>query len=416
MAADIAMAQFGFAIMDLVVSGLLLADDLVLISRTEEGLRCLLRTVKFHTDSLKMLISESKSEIICPGDEEWNLTNSQGEVELSLKSVLQYKYLGILMHGSMHKTGKAKQEQALKTARQYKGACLKMSKMGPDTVDLAKTCWTSVALPSIIFGCNVVPFTETKIVEIERIQSQLAKSLLGLPLGAANLCAQETMGWKTFRHLLYQSVLSFYLRLLHLPVERWSHKALMEHLEGGWSSPYLGYVHKIRSEVGLLDLPTSPATLTLLLDYFFLDKTNKMILDLGLPALVQKVDFKTRPFVTELQESLEIARFRYDSVNLGNHAPRPGFERKKFCVLCPSPVIVSGVHLVRCPYLIDIQSSTGISSFFNICLLKGLDMNTTFAFYVNGLDSSGNYVGEEDYKSRGKALLKLTKMYLNRWK
>ena len=415
MAADIAMADYGFAIGDLIISGLLLADDLVLLSRTADGLKSMLKLVKNHTDVLRMHISESKSEVISPSAEEWKLVDEHGEVSLSLKAVLKYKYLGVVMQSSMSKTGLAKQEQALMTARRYRGACLKMSKMGPDTVLLATTCWTTIALPSILFGCSTIPFTDTKIEEIERIQSQLSKSLLGLPIGATNISAQESMGWRTFRHLLYRTVIIFYFRLLNLPEERWSHKALMDHLGCKWASPYLRYIYRIRSEVGLMEIPASAELISTHLDNFFLDKTNRLICASGLPALVPMSSFTPRPFIMESQESLEISRYRYFSASLGNRAPRPGFPQRKFCVLCPGPTPASEMHIMRCPYLMDVQSSTGISSFINHCLFNGLEYEESFTFYVNGLDISGRYIGHVDYSARGRALILLTEAYLSRW-
>ena len=53
--------------------------------------------------------------MISPDDEEWDIVNTQGETTLSLKAVLEYKYLGIKMFGSMFKTGKVKQEQAVQS-------------------------------------------------------------------------------------------------------------------------------------------------------------------------------------------------------------------------------------------------------------------------------------------------------------
>ena len=416
MAEDIALADFGFNIGGLVISGLLLADDLVLLSRTAAGLKSLIMMVKIHADSLKMQISESKSEVISPAAEEWNLLNDQGDVTLSLQAVVKYKYLGVVMYNSMHKTGLEKQEQALTTARRYKGACLKMSRMGPDTVMLASTCWSTVAIPSILFGCNIIPFTETKIEEIERLQSQLAKSLLGLSIGSPNFSAQESLGWKTFRHHLFLNVLTFYFRLLHLPEERWSQKALVDHLEGKWTSPYLRYIHRIRSEVMMLELPASTALISAHLDDYFLTKVNSQISDSKLPALNLLTCLKQRPFILEVRESMEVSRYRYFSASLGNHAPRLGFPRRKFCVLCPGQTLVSEMHLMRCPYLMDIQSSTGISSFINLCLFKGLKYVDCFSFYVNGLDVSGVYIGDADFKARGRALMMLTETYMSRWK
>ena len=294
-----------------------LADDLALVARSADGLKSLLSMVKMHCDKIKMTVSATKSGVISPDDVDWDIVNEAGEVVLGLKTVMDYKYLGIMQHGSISKTGRVKQEQVLKTARRYKGACLKISRMGPDTVALASTCWLTVAIPAILFGTEIIPFNASTIVEVDRISSQLAKCLLGLPLNAANVCAQETLGWRSFCHELYLHQLKFYVRVLHLPEQRWVYKALLEHMTGGWESPYLKYVYKIREEVELLVLPKSRVELVRHLDLHFLGEVNQSIAKLNLPTLEPINSFKKRDFVTEHKESKEISRYRYAAASLG---------------------------------------------------------------------------------------------------
>ena len=50
-----------------------------------------------------------------------------------------------------------------------------VSKSGPDVVDVILATWQNVALPSILYGTEVVPFSKATIDEIEKVQSQIAK-------------------------------------------------------------------------------------------------------------------------------------------------------------------------------------------------------------------------------------------------
>ena len=416
MSEDVALSTYGFKISDMVISGLLLADDLVLLSKTAAGLKSLILLVKTHCDNIKMMISEDKSEVICPDDEEWNIVNDQGETILSLKTVLEYKYLGVKMFGSMYKTGKVKQEQAVTTARRYKGACLKMSREGPDSVLLARTCWQNIGVPSVLWGTDFIPFTEEKVEELDRLQSQLAKSLLGLPIGASNVCAQETMGWRTIRHLLAEKQLKFYFRLLNLPATRWSRKALMDHMSGQWVSHYLSNIFKIREKVGMLVLPSSSSILSLELNFFFLKATNDCIASKDLPAVQHISSFKPRRFLTEKPESVELSRFRYAAASIGYKAPLPGCPRLKFCVLCPSQVPVSEFHVLRCPYMKEVQAVMGVSNFFNVCQFYKVSPRDSFALYVNGCHANGEQCDETELQSRGRALMSLVKYYVSKIK
>ena len=53
--------------------------------------------VKSHCDDLLLEINtgEGKSEIISPTEDVWDILDNEGEVCLTLRQVLQYKYLGL---------------------------------------------------------------------------------------------------------------------------------------------------------------------------------------------------------------------------------------------------------------------------------------------------------------------------------
>ena len=236
---DITSTQLGFFLGNVCVSGLLFADDLALVARTAAGLKVLLNLVKKGFDALKLTISFEKSQVISPDDDTWDILDRSMHVEMSLKQVALYKYLGTWTYDSMYKTGVEKQKLCVQTASKYKGSCIYVSRMGPDVVDVVLCTWLNVAIPAILNGCDMIPFCDTRIEDIERIQSQVAKFALGVSRSTSNVCAQTELGMKTFRQHLYERQLKFYFRVLFLPESRWVHQALVEHLSGGWSSPYL---------------------------------------------------------------------------------------------------------------------------------------------------------------------------------
>ena len=418
MGEDIAIATDGFAVAGKIINGLFLADDLVLVSRTAEGLKSLLALVKFHCDKLRMTVSQTKSQVISPTDEEWSLTDTSGNVTLSLEQVAEYKYLGLDMYGSMFRTGVMKQKKAIATALKYKGCCLKVSRMGPDQAQLGLSCWNNIACPSILFGTETIPFSESTIVTMDRTQSQLTKALLGLPLSAPNISANTDLSMKTFRHRLYEKALKFYWRLLNLPSERWSHRALREHMDGGWDSKYVSFILRIREEVGLLAIPPSQALLSHHLDVYFLQVVNATICSLELPALAMMTTFKNEVVISE-SEDLQVCRqFKYFASEIGRRVPRLGYERMIFCPLCElrvGQIPLTEVHLFVCSSLVDARAKLGISTFFNLGLLRGLSISIVFSLFVNGLDMSGEKISLSEFISRGVVLGELVKMFLNQW-
>ena len=107
-----------------------------------------------------------------------------------------------------------------------------VSKDGPDVVDVVNCTWLNIVIPAILFGCEMVPFSEATIGSIERTQSSVAKFVLGVPSGAPNICSQIELGWKPFRQVLYEKQLAFFFRVLFLPDTRWVKLALLDHLSG----------------------------------------------------------------------------------------------------------------------------------------------------------------------------------------
>ena len=151
------------------------------------------------------------------------------------------------------------------------------------------TTWENVAVPSVLFGCESVLFSDTKLGELEVIQSQVAKRILGVPKNTSNICAQTELGFKPIKLRLILFQLQFYFRVLGLPNSRWVKIALLDHLTGSWVSPYIQYISKLRSKVSLYD--PSP-TLHYLRQHAFkwaLFDTNQSLMNStslsGIPAL-----------------------------------------------------------------------------------------------------------------------------------
>ena len=280
----ISASSEGFMLGGVTFSGLLFADDIVLVSRSLQGLESLVSLVQKICSQLRLLINPKKSNIVTPDDvDQLVLLDEDNQVVLSLSKVLSYKYLGTDTTLLMSSTGSMMQQRCIQSAKRYKFACFHVARTGPDIIDTALATWSNIAIPSMFSGCSVIPFSETTIETLERLQSQLAKHILGLPTSAPNICAQTELGLKPIRMILYQLQLNFYLRVLSLPRTRWVRCAMLDHLQGGWTSPYVAYIGKIRQKLQLLSMPPSQSLPKLQLNAWFVEKTNLEISRLSLP-------------------------------------------------------------------------------------------------------------------------------------
>ena len=423
MGKEITMSEEGFMVGRVCVSGLLFADDLVLIARSAAGLLRLLSLVRKHVEWLKMDINteRDKSEVISPEGVEgdaWQVQGGNGEVLLSLKQVIKYKYLGTYTFGSIYKTCAEKLKNCVSKAHKYKGSCIHISSDGPDVVSMVMATWCNVAIPAILHGCEMMPFTEETILEIERTQSQVAKFALGLPSSAASVCAQVDLGMKPFRQVLYESQLKFYIRVLRLPESFWVKQALLDHLSLRWKSPYLDYILKMRTKLGLYELPMMIPKLLRFTSTFFVSLTNTSLSGLSLPWLGQSERLVRQRYTCEGVASTTLAMFRYDAAGIGNKFPRPGtVTRQTFCPLCASVRRNTVAHLALfCPAIETIRSEqTSISSFRNICFLRGCSEDLIFSLLVNGMDSTKALLDRPDFLKRGLELKLLLDSWLARW-
>ena len=419
----ITLSSEGFRVGNVVVSGLLFADDLALVAREPDGLLHLLSLVKKHADNLKMEINtgKDKSEVLSPdgmAGDLWQVMDDRGGTTLSLRQVIKYKYLGTSTMTSMHKIGLEKQRECVSKAHKYKGSCIYMSKEGPDVVDMVAATWCNIALPSILFGTEMVPFSESTILELERTQNQVAKYALGVTLSTAGVCAQVELGFKPVRQLLYEHQLKFYSRLLQLDSSRWVKQAFLEHQSATWSSPYIAHIRSIRSKIGMYELPMCQARLLRFTGEFFVGATNAALSSLSLPWLNPISRFRRQAYVQESEASVTLAQFRYDVAHIGNKFPRVGrLNTHRDCPLCPCPTPNTVSHLALfCPEIELVRKEhTSLAYFRNICIFKGFTEADTFQLLINGLDWNENPVGQEDFLRTGQELKFLMDSWLAKW-
>ena len=420
---DLTLSDEGFQLGSVCVSGLLFADDLVVLARSKEGLLRLMALVKRHADwlNLELNTERNKSEVLSqvgvPGDS-WDIVGSNGEVELSLKQVLEYKYLGTQLYSTMFKTAVEKVKQCVSKAHKYKGSCIYISRDGPDVVDMMLATWCNVAVPSILFGCEMIPFSDTAIQEIERVQCQVAKYALGVPLSTANTCAQTELGMKPFRQVLYESQLKYYVRVLGLDSERWVKQALLDHLSLSWRSPYLQYLNRIRMELGLFSLPMEPGKLERAVSSYFIGKLNADVGSLALPWIRPVKKLRRMRYTREGLASEAIAAFRYDVTCIGNKYPRIGRDTtQRECPLCPSGFRNTVSHLAFfCPSMEKFRKEeTSLGSFRNMCSAKGFSNDHIYDLFVNGDDWNENPVLVGVFLERGVDLKQLLDNFLSRW-
>ena len=283
------------------ISCLFFADDIALIARDADSLRLLLNIAQKHCKDLDLKLSIKKSKIMSTTQDLWELFDGETMIG-TFDKVLAFKYLGVELKLNPRKSAKVMMEKARSCALSYKNACLSLDYDGPDVVDLTLSLWLNVAMPSILFGCEVVPFSQAAIDDIDRLQSALGKSTLGLPPCAPNISPSVVLGFPTFKEQLYAAQLRYLVTLFDQDENRWSKDALLDHLRGNWTSPYVKYMGEIQAELNLVKWPSTRKEVQTLVECYFKERCNNSIEKLSLPALKP---INRRERMTHVNESRE---------------------------------------------------------------------------------------------------------------
>ncbi len=69
----------------------------------------------------------------------------------------------------------------IERARTYKNVILQTKSHKLDNTVTMSALWQNVAILEIMYAADAVPVLETSITELEFIQNQIGKSLLGVP-------------------------------------------------------------------------------------------------------------------------------------------------------------------------------------------------------------------------------------------
>ena len=193
--------------------------------------------------------------MISPSLDLWDVCDENGEVYASLVKILSYKYLGLETYNSIAKITTAKQKKCVTAARHFRGACRYLARQGPDVVDMSVCCWRNVAMPAICYGVETVLFSKATINSLDLESARWAKDTLNMPTSTLNVCPQVLLGVHSFKQIIYNIQLKYFSRLQNLPSSKYAAQALVEHVRGGWKSPYLNYINKLRTEVGMVVIP-----------------------------------------------------------------------------------------------------------------------------------------------------------------
>ena len=315
---------------------------MAVIAKSKDALNTLLGIVRQYFNSHKLQISTTKTKVMMHDAATGNtvFNGSESLSPISFEAVLSFKYLGIPFCSSPYGLFKSFNEQVKRKAKQYLFSVLALVRTGPDRSKLAHTLWTQVALPSILYGSDVVPLTQATVSEVEKCQTQVGKFILQLPRNSANVCSYLDAGLKPIWAIVSEKVLLYSSLTMGKSPSFWPKVAMDEHVTLGSKSAYTRYLLKWKAATGSFGLQSDQiktsvanAAIAQILKEQKLSCSSSFAMN-GPVVSARKDWFSPKPWVNDSYFSKIISEFRACNTGLGNRGPTKAGEFFKLCPLC----------------------------------------------------------------------------------
>ena len=148
---DLQSSLTGIELDGTILSILLYADDIVLISSSAKMATEAYKLLVTSCEKVGMKINVSKSQIIKKGDKGMEILQ-----DIPLEQVIVYKYLGVLIEISRCQYMTKYSESRESKANTYVSSTISLARNSPCPALFAWRVWRLVALPGILYSCETV--------------------------------------------------------------------------------------------------------------------------------------------------------------------------------------------------------------------------------------------------------------------
>ena len=261
---------------------------------------------------------------------------------VTLEKVLQFKYLGIHLSVSPYGLFKAYNKEVKKKAQNYLYSVLNLVRSGPDRSDLSFTLWTRCALPSILYGCEIIPLLQSTIQEVERCQALVGKFILQISRNSANVCSAIDGGLRPVWSIVAEKTLLYADTIMCRDSTYWPRKAMDENLSLGSQSPYVKHLLKWKTACSSFGLGRSQIKSSVhraaIVSVLGLQKDSSVsTFAMNGPGFSIKDDWwRPKSWVNDSCFTRIFAEFRSCNSGLGNRGPTKDGRFFKLCPLCSS--------------------------------------------------------------------------------
>ena len=200
------------------------ADDIVIVCESAEELQEALDVINEYGMDFDLKFSSEKCKIMVVNktDRDCNVVWKLGDVVL--EHTEEYKYLGVWL--TAKGCEKAINEK-ISVTNQWVGRLGSVSRLRACKYEVLREVWKSVAVPSVMYGMDVIPWNENEINRLEVGQNMVARFALNAPRYVAVEALRGDMGWSSFLERYRKATLRYKLRIERLDNSRIVRKVYM---------------------------------------------------------------------------------------------------------------------------------------------------------------------------------------------
>ena len=166
--------RIGFKNEKIILPILMFADDGLLIAQSEGHMKMMIRKVNDIAEELGMKINKDKSMIII-----FNNTVDINEIE-GIGVHQEIKYLGVKISTNKD-IFKSHKQNKIESCKRLSNLTYSVTHRSCNKVQIGKTYWEHVALPSVLFGLPVVAWNKGEMDQLQREENKVMRFILGGP-------------------------------------------------------------------------------------------------------------------------------------------------------------------------------------------------------------------------------------------
>ena len=243
----------------------------------------------------------------------------------------------------------------------YKFSIMRKAKDSHDPPSVARELWNKAALPSILYGSEVLPIRKQELRKLDSEAASMGKFILQLPANTTNVTVPLIGGIETMEYHYYKRVLGYQTRINKLDdnfIARRVYDYVMSSERNFAYKKSITNIQRVLKNDGL--------------DIWYAKHINSIkmqhVSSCQLLPMKSHANDQNKLILNAYDESSKIyAEFMTMNAGLGNRGPVIGFKQHKVCQLCAKKnrqVKLNEVHLLfGCDQLQVMYRKYGITEF-----------------------------------------------------